>query len=179
MLKRCCLCEQELPLNAFSYSCSAKDNKQTHCKACSNTYAKQDYRNNPKPYRARAKKFRELNPGYNKNYKYKNPERWLLYGAKSRAKRKNIEFNLELEDIIIPERCPILGIKLQCNHNNKPEFNSPSIDRIIPKLGYIPNNIRIISYRANLLKSDGTIEELEAVLKYMISNNEGVSKLIQ
>ena len=42
--------------------------------------------------------------------------------------------------------------------------NSPSLDRIRLELGYVKGNVRVISGRANLLKNDATIEELEAVL---------------
>lgn len=42
---------------------------------------------------------------------------------------------------------------------------SPSLDKIIPSLGYVPGNVRIISARANLLKNDATVDELRAILK--------------
>ena len=36
----------------------------------------------------------------------------------------------------------------------------PSIDRIIPELGYVRGNIRTISLRANILRSNATFEEI-------------------
>lgn len=54
---------------------------------------------------------------------------------------------------------------LNCNHGHSGYFDdSPSIDRIIPELGYTKGNIRVISNRANLLKSNATIEELQKVI---------------
>jgi hypothetical protein len=45
--------------------------------------------------------------------------------------------------------------------------NSPSIDQIVPGGGYVPGNVRIISWKANRLKSNATIDDLEAILAYM------------
>ena len=42
-----------------------------------------------------------------------------------------------------------------------------SLDCIIPELGYVPGNVAVISRRANTIKNDATIEELELVLAYM------------
>lgn len=86
--------------------------------------------------------------------------------AAHRAKKKGIEFDLEREDIQIPEQCPILGIKLKTNQTGRPGFfaDSPSLDRIDPLKGYTKDNVRVISNRANLLKSNALISELELVL---------------
>ena len=88
-----------------------------------------------------------------------------MLGAQNRAKKKNIECSLVLEDIIIPDLCPILGIQLKKDNKGHAQDSSPSIDRIDSKKGYIKNNIRIISFRANTIKNNATIEELELVLK--------------
>lgn len=38
---------------------------------------------------------------------------------------------------------------------------SPSLDRIIPTLGYVPGNVWVISHRANELKRDATLQEIQ------------------
>lgn len=43
----------------------------------------------------------------------------------------------------------------------------PSLDRFIPANGYVIGNIRVISFRANRIKSDATLEEMRRVLSYM------------
>jgi hypothetical protein len=86
---------------------------------------------------------------------------------KSKAKKLNLLFNLELSDIVIPEYCPVLGMKLHSTggRERKNHPDSASLDRINPELGYVKENVRVISSRANLLKSNAEIWELEAVLK--------------
>lgn len=87
---------------------------------------------------------------------------WI--GSKERARRDDIPYTLLLEDIPeIPENCPILGIKLKSNTAQGACPTSPSLDRIVPSLGYIPGNVRIISWRANSLRNNGTADELMAV----------------
>jgi hypothetical protein len=82
-------------------------------------------------------------------------------GVKKRAKQNGTIFSLLIEDIPdIPLVCPILGIKIEANNIAGPLDSSPSLDRIIPSLGYIRGNIRIISNRANRLRSDATTHEL-------------------
>ena len=66
----------------------------------------------------------------------------------------------------IPVRCPILGFPLQ-KHKLKPSFDSPTMDRIRPSLGYVAGNIQIISQRANVIKNDATAAEVRKVADYM------------
>jgi len=90
----------------------------------------------------------------------------MLSGAKRRAKTKGFTFNLTLDDIPeIPEYCVVLGIKIEPNPDKVVWNNSPSLDRIDSSLGYVKGNVRIISHRANSLKSNATVEELLLVLK--------------
>ena len=93
-------------------------------------------------------------------------ERLILYRARHRAKSLGVPFDLERSDIVIPARCPVLGMPLTFRHGKGRGFHpdSPSLDRIKPNLGYVKGNIRVISARANLLKNDASVRELELVL---------------
>jgi hypothetical protein len=91
---------------------------------------------------------------------------YALYSrAKSRAKRYQLDFNIVLDDIIVPERCPILGIPLVVSETMSD--CSPSLDRIIPSVGYVKGNIQVISAKANTIKSNDSLDELEKVYLWM------------
>ena len=89
-----------------------------------------------------------------------------------RARKAGIPFDLDLSDLDVPEHCPVLGIKLKGWGEN--EFtsyrdDSPSIDRLVPSVGYVKGNVNIISNRANLLKKDATLEDVERLFIWMKS----------
>jgi hypothetical protein len=86
-------------------------------------------------------------------------ERRLLNYARRNAKRRGEECSLELKDIVIPEYCPVLGIKLQPGSHSHQDC-SPSVDRIDSTKGYTKDNVWIISARANRIKNNATIEEI-------------------
>lgn len=92
-----------------------------------------------------------------KRWEAANREKVLWNNAYYRAKRKGLEFAIDVSDIKIPETCPVLGIPMDC----------PSLDRIRNEDGYTLDNICVISKRANTLKNNATVEELEAVIAYM------------
>lgn len=96
----------------------------------------------------------------------KNIEREILNHARHRALMKNLDFNLDKEDIVIPEFCPVFGSKI--NIHDKP--NGPSLDRIDNNLGYIKSNVKIISNKANRLKNNGSIKDFEMIIEYMKNN---------
>lgn len=97
-----------------------------------------------------------------KEYIENNIPAYLLRVAKSRAKKRNVFFDLTKEDIIVPTHCPVLGIKLEYNSNlgkgGKP--SSYSLDRIDNTKGYTKDNVQVISHQANSMKSTATPEEL-------------------
>ncbi len=92
-------------------------------------------------------------------------ERLILHSAKTSASRKGIEINIDEYDIMIPEICPVLKIPIDVDA--KRSYNSPSIDRIDPNKGYLKGNIQIISWRANLIKNNMTLEECELLLDHL------------
>jgi len=76
----------------------------------------------------------------------------------------SLPFDLVLADVpAMPLLCPVLGIEIQPNDVAGPIDSSPSLDRIEPARGYVRGNVRIISFRANRLRSDGTAAELRQV----------------
>jgi hypothetical protein len=102
-----------------------------------------------------------------KNWSNKSYVQKIYDRAKTRATRKGREFNIGIEDIVIPEVCPVFGVPLV----EDTEY-APSIDRIDSSKGYIKGNIQIISRRANLLKNNANIEELEMVIEFLRKSNE-------
>ena len=101
-----------------------------------------------------AKKFRDSKKG--RHYR-------LLENARRRAKKKSLEFSITLDDIIIPEYCPLLGIKLQLGGDGIFNMSSPSLDRIDNSQGYVKGNVAVISLKANKLKSDLSLDELRSL----------------
>jgi hypothetical protein len=90
----------------------------------------------------------------------------MAQSAKHRAKRDQVPFEITKDDIIIPERCPVFGTLLETGSRESHE-SAPSLDRIIPRLGYVRGNIRVISHLANMLKSKATSEQLRKLADYI------------
>lgn len=95
----------------------------------------------------------------------------LMYSrAKSNAKRKGIDFTIEKHHVVIPEVCPLLGVKLTNTYLN-PEDNRehvPSLDRKDNSKGYTPDNVWVISFQANRMKNTASLEELDKFAKNWI-----------
>jgi hypothetical protein len=87
----------------------------------------------------------------------------MFYDARKRALKYGLPFDIEPDDIVVPEYCPVLGVKL----NEGSRESAASLDRVLPANGYVKGNVCVISFRANRLKSDATTQELRAVLAYM------------
>lgn len=118
-----------------------------------------------------SKTYRKKNEGIislkRKEYYKMNLEKAMLSNARLRALKVGIPFDITEDDIVIPERCPVLGIKL-IPGVGKTHRNSPSLDRVIPHLGYIKGNVMVISQKANVMKNDASGEELEAFAHWIL-----------
>jgi hypothetical protein len=102
----------------------------------------------------------------NRRYKLKNPAYIMVWHAMARARKQGVLCDLKIGDITIPNYCPVLGIKLSPGRK-KWSPTSPSLDRVNPALGYVKGNVRVISWRANCLKRDGSLEEFRCIVAYM------------
>lgn len=101
-------------------------------------------------------------------WKY-NPAARLFASVRASAKRQGLPFDLTVEDIFVPEHCPVLGIPLNRTPDVAAPDTAPSVDRLIPALGYVKGNISVISGRANRIKTDATVNEVERVAAWMRS----------
>jgi len=99
-------------------------------------------------------------------------EAYMLDRSKSRAKKKGFEHNITIEDIIIPNKCPLLEIPLFPGQGEVCS-NSPTLDRIDSSKGYIKGNVWVISYKANTIKSNATPEELLRIATRLTQFVEG------
>ncbi len=106
----------------------------------------------------------------------KTDKRYPLWQkAKARAAENSIPFNLSPLDIVIPEKCPLLETPLNLKRK-KTSPDSPTLDKIRPELGYVKENVWVISHRANLIKNDASVEELKLLTKNLESKiKEGLN----
>ena len=110
---------------------------------------------------------------YCHKYRLNNPEKILFGQARYRAKKKGIEFDLEVSDIVIPKLCPVLKIPLEKSKTNSPRGSSPSLDRIDNAKGYVKGNIQVMSHKANTMKHCATSEELILFSKWIAKTYKG------
>ena len=99
---------------------------------------------------------------HQKKYFREHQEVRLYYCAKQRARRDGLEFTITVDDIIIPELCPLLGVPITNVSGQGRVQTNASIDRKDPSKGYTPDNIWVISDLANRMKQDATPEQLVA-----------------
>jgi len=112
-----------------------------------------------------------------KAWRLKYPHRVLMNGARQRAIKRGLEFNIEAIDVEIPTVCPILDIPIirhKCvDVRSGPHNNSPSIDRIDNTKGYTKGNIQVISHQANTMKGNATPEELIKFANWILKTYVG------
>lgn len=155
-VRTCFKCGIEKPLNTEHFYLHTTGKLMGYCKECRKADSIKWARNN-KPKR------QAIEFAWRQNNQVRN---WLLT-VKGRAKKAGIPFDDDISDIVVPEYCPILGIPLRRNVGQLSGGpNSPSLDKIIPPLGYIKGNRWVISHRANTIKSNATFEELVVIGKW-------------
>jgi len=146
--KQCTVCKKYLTLDNFLIV----NNKhwkgiKTACRNCSNLEMKKNY--------------------------FKNPIPQILYNAKSRSKEKNIPFDIDTDYLksIFPKdnMCPALNIPFQMGYKDEIKKNkdyAPSLDRIVPKKGYVKGNLVFVCDIVNRIKSNSTTEIIEKTLNF-------------
>lgn len=161
--KVCRTCGLLTPHEDFWGHRNGRDGLQTECKTCMQARNCEWKRRNAHTHRDRT------NATVDRS-RARHAIRALVRGAKHRAKLRGLEFDLHESDLIVPAVCPILKTPIASAMGKglpaAVRRNSPSLERVDNSRGYTRDNVIIVSYRANRLKSDASLEELEALARF-------------
>lgn len=100
----------------------------------------------------------------------KNIKSFLLRHAKARASKRGLPCTITEEDIILPDMCPVFKRPFSKSSRRL----GYSLDKIIPELGYVKDNIQVISQLANAMKWDSTREERLAFANWVLASEGGL-----
>jgi len=168
--KICINCNETKNLEVDFYSrIDVRNGKRyysSYCKKCDVKRSLPIRQRNSKEYQAnrmaRIKNDPELHEAIKKQKREnsrKNFKSVMLSNAKQRAKRSGIDFNITIEDIIVPNLCPLLKIPFIVGTMATGFRYTPTLDRVDSTKGYIKGNVRVISMLANSMKTDATLEQ--------------------
>ena len=99
-----------------------------------------------------------------------------LGGCRQRCEKSKVPYDLTNEYVysILVDTCPALGIPLIYPDGSLKKgmtINSPTLDRLVPALGYVKGNVAILSLKANAIKSNANSEEVKQVADWMREQN--------
>lgn len=147
-LRACTKCSNLLPLTSFVRDKAKKSGYTSQCKECRASYAK-----------------------YTRK---KDVVAKILAAKKHISKVKGLPYDLDREylESIQTIKCPVLGIDMVYMNQENPHHDAnATLDRVIPSKGYTKGNVVFISFRANRLKADATLQELQALVHYVTSQS--------
>lgn len=161
--KTCKCCSVSKPVMDFYSKLTSPLGVDCICKICSKKRDKT--RRNPETNRRGRVKWIE------KTLK-KDPSLFLWFRTKWAASAKGLDFDLDPEDLKIPEFCEVLGLRIvvkmpETGGRRGAKDEAASVDRLNSSLGYVKGNVRIISNLANTIKNFGTARQHELVAAYM------------
>lgn len=101
----------------------------------------------------------------------------LLYGCKTRALREKLPYNLDAEFIAQlyneqNEKCALSNLKMSTTVQSGKNPYNVSIDRIVPELGYVKGNVRLVCSHVNMMRSNLEDEQLIEFCKAIINYAE-------
>ena len=160
--KVCSKCKKELPLDNFTGT------THMYCKNCSALWAR-ERKASPK----RNWKHEQELAFKRKGKDYKSYLTTNLPAIRSRAKKKEIPFDITCQDLIeLAENqnflCALTEEPMTFTVGIGTVQTNCSVDRIVPSLGYIKENIQLVTLRANTIKNTATLNELYTVCKNIL-----------
>jgi hypothetical protein len=172
----CSKCKKEKKIEDFYRSNTRKCGYESGCKDCRRAAASNYGRTEQGKLQSKLQKQRMRGT-------VQHALKKAMEEARRRARKQNIPFSLTIDDLssLVVSHCPITEEPLDWEKryvvNGRFTKNSPSLDRIIPELGYVPGNCAFLSHRGNTIKSNGTAEEHSRIVKYMTTQQLGGATL--
>ena len=193
LTKTCSKCGNEYPLDRFIKNKSCKDGRANICRECQNRYSRDWKQRNASrlaPIRREqyAERYGAIQREKERIRKEQHPLRvrcqLLRNGMLQRSKQLGIDFDSDI--LTVGYLMSLLGANPYCECCGKrldigfkldacPNNNSPSIDRVVPRLGYTKGNIAILCWRCNNLKRDATSAELRQIAHWMDAWGDEIS----
>lgn len=152
---------QNLSTNKYTRFCTdcgvplfvVTNSVKKRCKGCLKVWnafkAREWYKSKDRACRTKAAKKQ-------KTRRYEDTSYRLWVHSRRSAKSRGLEHTISKEDIIVPALCPVLKCPM---YMNTPY--APTVDRIDSSKGYVPGNIQVMSWKANTMKNNATVEELK------------------
>jgi len=148
--KECEICKESKHSKEFRKRNESKTHsRRPYCFSCEKIKHHNNYYKNKQNHSEKVIEYRE------NNWRMK-----MLWQAKSSASQKNLDFNLDESDILIPTHCKYLQIPITQSLGSGVVWSNASLDRIDSSLGYVKGNVEVISRKANTMKNMATADEL-------------------
>ena len=156
--KRCKACQSLVPLTLFARHTGV--NLRAVCNPCRAKAAAEAYKTSDKAALA------ARNKGYQSARRITQRASYLVTAAKQRAKAKGLPFDLDahraqLQEVMNQGVCQMTGIPFDML--GKQTWNSPSLDRVVPALGYVMSNVRVVLFSLNVMMHDWGVETVLTV----------------
>ena len=149
----CSRCKVSQNESGFHKDIGAKNGYTSWCKNCNRMYHETLKKENPVLYRAKMTFKRNEN----------------------NCKKYRIPFDITVQDLIDMQKesdtCQCCSGPFDFNVGGSRK-HKPTLDRIIPELGYVRSNVKMICHTCNRIKNNGTLEQLEQIVRYMKKHQE-------
>ena len=172
--KYCAKCKTTKDIEDFQVRSASKDGRHSWCSLCYNAYRRERNYNNM----YRPDNYAKTRRSWDAHRKtIRGRAQVLLRSAKRRADQIDLDFDLDLDWVmerLTPMICEASGLRLSMEvpeHTRNGRF-SPSLDRIIPRLGYTKENTQLVSMIYNQAKADSSHEDVLELAKALMKKEK-------
>ncbi len=172
-MKTCTKCLKPRRKDAFrKYWGRSSDGLRPLCRDCQRKYEKFWRVKHAAQRRMMRVKRAEKDREYKRGYNQKNRAYYLASQAGRRCRKIGLPFDLdkhlpELDARFLAGKCEVSGYPLRLTAG-KQDYNSPSLDRIVPSAGYVYSNIRVVCFAMNAAMGNWGSEKTREIMEYWL-----------